>query len=90
MAFNREVNVTKVSIGDFEIRLFVPETIGPATPQTGELEVQIVLSDQTIQIKQFDLLDRLGDDAAGETHLANLVSLRNYIKTRLQNEVLPT
>jgi hypothetical protein len=32
---------------------------------------------------------RLGDDAPGLAHLSNLASLRDYIRTRLENEVLP-
>lgn len=90
MTFNRETNVTKDAIGDIEIVLFVPRVIDADNPQVGDLNVQIIISDGSIINKRFDLLDRLGDDATGQTHRSNLVSLRDYIKTRLANEVLPT
>lgn len=90
MAFTREDDVTKDSIKDFEIVFYVPEIITAEIPQTGTLNVQIGLSDGTIDLVQgIDLLARLQDDAAGLIHLANLVSLRNYIRTRLENELLP-
>ncbi len=54
-----------------------------------ELNVQIKTSDGNIQNVSFDLLERLNDDAAGLVHLANLVSLRDYIRIRLNDEVLP-
>ncbi|MHA1942453.1 MAG: hypothetical protein ACW97P_12165 [Candidatus Hodarchaeales archaeon] len=89
MAFEQEVNLTKDAIGDFEIRFFVPVSISPETPQTGELNAQIIMSDNSILPKSFDLLERLQDDAAGLIHLSNLADLRDYVRTRLENEVLP-
>jgi hypothetical protein len=89
MAFQQEVNLTKDAIGDFEIVFFVPVSISPATPQTGDLNIQIIMSDDSIQNKKFDLLDRLQDDAPGLAHLSNLADLRDYIRARLESEVLP-
>lgn len=89
MAFNREENVTKDAIEDFGISLFVPGPSNIEGVQSGEIETQILLSDGRIAIKSFDLLARLQDDAAGQIHLANLAALRDYIKIRLNNEVLP-
>ncbi len=89
MAFEREVNDTKNSIGDIEIVLFVPETASEDNPQIGRVNVQIVLSDGTIETRSYNLLTRLQDDAAGLIHSSNLADLRDYLITRLQNEVLP-
>jgi hypothetical protein len=90
MAFTQESNITKVGIEDFEITFFVPGPNNGDDVQSGRLSFQIRLSDGSIQPKSgVDLIARLQDDAAGLTHLANLVSLRNYIITRLNNEVLP-
>ena len=89
MAFQQETNLTKDEIGDFEIVLFVPQTITAETPQAGSINVQIVLSDGSIKTRSFNLLDRLQDDAAGQAHLSNLASLRDYVRDRLVAEVLP-
>lgn len=90
MAFDREINVTKDAIADFEIVFFVPGPNNTNDPQAGTLSVQIILSDGTIQTRNFNLLARLQDDPAGQQHLANLASLKNYIKNRLESELLPT
>lgn len=89
MAFNREENVTKDTIGDFGLGLFVPGPSNTEGVQSGNVEAQILMSDGTIENASFDLLVHLQDDAAGLVHLANLVSLRDYIRIRLNNEVLP-
>lgn len=89
MAFNREADVTKDAIEDFEINFFVPGPDNATDEQSGQLTAQILLSDGSILIRTFDLLARLQDDAAGQTHLANLASLRDYIRSRLEAEVLP-
>lgn len=89
MAFTRETDITKDAIGDFEIGLFVPGLSNVEGVQAGNLNVQIIMSDGSIEPVLFDLLARLQDDAAGLTHLANLASLRDYIRTRLNDEVLP-
>ena len=91
MAFTREQDITKDDIGDFEIRFFVPKVEIPEEEivQSGILDVQLEMSDSSTEAASFDLLARLQDDAAGLTHLANLASLRDYIRTRLENEVLP-
>jgi hypothetical protein len=89
MAFEREENTTKDSIEDFEIKFFVPGPGNPSGIQAGVLEAQIASSDGSVDIREFDFLARLQDDAAGQAHLANLAALRDYIRTRLNNEVLP-
>lgn len=89
MTFDRETDVTKDSIGDFEISFFVPGPLNTEDLQSGQLSVQIIMSDGSIQNRVFNLLARLQDDAAGQQHLTNLASLRDYIQTRLNDEVLP-
>ncbi len=89
MAFTRETDITKDEIGDFEIVLFVPGASNTEGVQAGNLNAQIVMSDGSIEPVSFDLLARLQDDAAGQTHLANLAELRDYIEGRLNDEVLP-
>ena len=88
MAFQRKINITISRIGGFESVLTSPDPLGTEV-QSGRLNVQTVMSDDTIQMLSFNLLTRLQDDAAGLIHLANLAALRDYIRTRLENEVLP-
>lgn len=88
MAFPRESNVTKVGIGGFLIRFDVPSP-GSGDPTTSRLDVQIELSNGLYETKTYDLLERLDDDAAGIAHKANLIELRDYIISRLENEALP-
>lgn len=89
MAFPREDDVTKDTIQDFQIVLFVPGPANVDGVQSGEIDVQILLSSGERFNRQYDLLLRLQDDAAGLVHLSNLADLRDYIKIRLDNEVLP-
>jgi hypothetical protein len=90
MAFEQEVNLTKDGIEDFEIVFFSPGPGNISGVQSGSLNFQILMSDGSIRTKEVnDLLDRLTDDAAGLVHLAALADLRDYIRTRLDNEVLP-
>ena len=89
MAFTQETNVTKVGIEDFEIRFFVPGPNNTEGVQAGELSFQILLSNGDIENKIADLLARLGDDAEGQGYLQDLANMRDYIRTRLNNEVLP-
>jgi len=89
MAFQREVDVTKDTIGDFEINFFVPDPLDPEGVQSGQLNVQIKKSDGSIENVSFNLLVRLQDDTAGQAHAVNLASLRDYLRTRLNDEVLP-
>ncbi len=89
MAFEREQDITKDSIEDFEINFFVPGPSNTEGAQAGRLNAQIMMSDGTIENKSYDLLARLQDDAEGQTHLVALASLRDYIRTRLNDEVLP-
>ncbi len=89
MAFTREVNLIKIAIADFETKLFSPDPLDVDGEQSGLLSVQIIKSDGSIENRRFDLLERLQDDTAGLVHLANLVDLRDYIRTRLNDEVLP-
>lgn len=85
MAFEREIDVTKDSIGDYEITF----TVHISDPDTGKIEVQIVTSGGIIFTRSYDLIDRLGDDAPGLAHLTNLIALRDYLNLRLNDEVLP-
>lgn len=89
MAFTRELNVTKIGIEDFQITFFVPGPGNSEDVQSGELEFQIALSNGQTEIGQVNLLARLGDDAEGQGYLQDLANLRDYIRTRLNNEVLP-
>lgn len=89
MAFQRETNLTKDAIGDFAIEFFVPGPDNLDGIQSGQVAVQIIMSDGSIQTRQFDLLVRLQDDTAGQQHLQNLADLRDYIRSRLNDEVLP-
>ena len=85
MAFSRENDVTKDTIGDYEIK-FLRSRSGP---DTGEIEAQVILSSGEIFTRSYNLIVRLQDDAAGLIHLANLVALRDYLDVRLDDEVLP-
>lgn len=85
MTFPREDDVTKDAIGDYVITF----TVFPTEPDTGEIEVQIIISSGERFTRQYDLIERLQDDAEGLVHLANLVSLRDYLDIRLDAEVLP-
>lgn len=89
MAFQQETNLTKVGIEDFEIALFVPGPGNTEGIQAAKCEVQILISDGTVIVREFNLLERLGDDAPGLIHLSNLANLRDYIRVRLNAEVLP-
>ena len=89
MAFQREVNITKDTIGDFEINFFVPDPLDPDGVQSGRFNPQVKKSDGSIESKSFDLLERLQDDAEGLVHLANLAAIRDYLRVRAENEILP-
>lgn len=89
MSFNREDEVTKDTIQDFEITLFVPGPDNLDGIQSGKINVQIGLSNDQFLDRTYDLLARLGDDADGLVHLSNLVDLRDYLIARLNDEVLP-
>jgi chromosome segregation ATPase len=80
MAFPREDNVTKDAIGDYEITF----TVLVSEPDTGRIEVQIITSSGQQLTREYDLVARLQDDAAGLTHLANLIALRDYLDIRQQ------
>ncbi len=85
MAFQREDDVTKDTIGDYEVK-FLRSKSGP---DTGEIEAQVILSSGEVFTRSYNLIVRLQDDAAGLIHLANLVALRDYLDVRLDDEVLP-
>lgn len=89
MAFQREDDVTKDTIEDIEINFFIPGPANTEGVQSGQVSAQIMVSSGEVITRNYDLLVRLQDDAAGQTHLINLAALRDYIKTRLNNEVLP-
>jgi hypothetical protein len=85
MAFEREDDVTKDAIGDYEVKFLRSQT----GPDTGEIETQIIVSSGEIFTRRYNLIARLQDDAEGLVHLANLIALRDYLDIRLDNEVLP-
>ncbi len=87
MSFPAEAIPTIIGRGAISIILYIPDPDNPNDVQYGRLEVQVKRSDG-IQVRTFDLLARLTDDAAGQTHLANLVSLRPYIISRVNSEIL--
>lgn len=89
MAFQQQQNVTITGFEDININLFVPGEHNLEGVQAGQIEIQLALSNGKIRVVNYDLLARLQDDAAGLTHLSNLQSLRDYILTRIENEVLP-
>ena len=89
MEFERQVDITKDAIGDFEINFSVPDPLDTEGVQSGIINVQIKKSDGSIENISFDLLLRLQDDTAGLAHLANLADLRDYLRIRLNDEVLP-
>lgn len=85
MAFEREVDVTKDSVGDYRV-IFTVHVTGP---DTGEIETQIVTSSDGIFTRTYNLIERLQDDPTGLVHLAALVALRDYLDIRLPDEILP-
>lgn len=92
MAFQQQQNITKDGIEDFEVIFLTPGPSNINGVQSGNINFQILMSDGSIDGNNQvpDLLDRLTDDAEGLIHLANLVNFRDYIRTRLNNEALPT
>jgi hypothetical protein len=89
MPFERQENITIEGFEDIEINLFVPGVSNIEGEQVGRIEIQLKRSDGTIKIVTANLLERLGDDAAGLTHRANLLSMRDYILSRIETELLP-
>ncbi len=88
MAFPTESPPTITGRGGVAIEFYIPDPDLPDDVQSGKLSVQVKLSDDSIRNKQYNLLERLGDDAAGGTHLVALVALRDYILTRIAAEIL--
>jgi len=68
MAFEREMNVTKDTIQDIEINFFVPGPHNVDDIQSGNLSVQILISNGEIITKNYNLLLRLNDDTPGLVH----------------------
>ena len=89
MAFTRETNITITGRGDIGIVLFEPGPDNTNGVRAGEIEMQLLRSDGSIKPVKANLLARLGDDAEGLTHRANLLDLLDYIITRIETEVLP-
>lgn len=88
MAFQPEQPITPESRGAVSIVFYIPDPDIEEDVQTGKLSVQIKYSDGSMKEKRFNLLTRLGDDAPGQTHLANLAALKTYILARIESEVL--
>lgn len=89
MAFPREINTTKTGVADLEIRVFLPGPSNSRDVEGGELTYQVEISNGDVGSRRSDLYSRLNDDAAGQAHLSNLSNLLSYLRTRLDNEVLP-
>jgi hypothetical protein len=89
MAFQQQENVTITGFEDISINLFVPGVSNIEGIQSGAIEIQLMQSDGRIKTVSADLLARLGDDAEGLTHRANLLAMRDYILARIPLEVLP-
>lgn len=88
MTFARPSEPTIVDYGDIEITLFAPGANNPEGVQTGVVKVQYIWSDGMIRVHKYDLLLRLQDDAEGQGYLTGLANLRDYIKNRIETEVL--
>lgn len=89
MAFPQEQPITPVARGDYEIVLFVPAPDNEEQLQSGTINVQIRMSDGSVQVRNFNLLLRLQDDEEGQQHLQNLAALRDYINNRIDTELIP-
>lgn len=89
MPFEQQQNVTITGFEDININLFVPGVLNIEGVQAGEIKIQLTLSNGQIKVAKYDLLARLGDNAAGLTHRANLLAMRDYILARIPTEVLP-
>lgn len=89
MAFHQQQNVTIVGFEDISINLFVPGVSNADGTQSGTIEIQLSMSNDQIKTVSYDLLARLGDDAEGLAHRANLLALRDYFLARIPLEVLP-
>lgn len=89
MAFTRLENVTKDSIEDWELRFFNPGPSNTEDSVSGNLEVQIALSNGTIETVPIDALLRLDDDTEGQGYLTTLNNMKDYITARLNSELLP-
>lgn len=84
-----EIVPTILGRGSISISLYIPDPDNPDDVQSGELSVQVKRSDG-IKVRDFDLLERLTDDADGTNiHLPALIALRDYIITRVNLEMLP-
>lgn len=89
MAFEREENVTIDSVQDFAVNFFVPGPLNTEGVQSGKIEAQLFNSDNSTATREYNLLLRLQDDAEGLVHLANLIAIKDYLRLRLDAEVLP-
>lgn len=90
MAFTPNDPLTRVSVADIEYQLFDPGPDNDNDPATGGVNAQIVMSDGSLEVPGFDLLARLQDDEEGQGHLQNLIALRDYVRSRLNSEYLPS
>jgi hypothetical protein len=89
MAFTPEAAITPDRRGAVSIVFHIPDPDDEDDVQYGRLEVQIKYTDNSVKAREFDLLARLDDDAPGQTHLANLQSLKTYLIARIESELLP-
>ena len=86
MSFPQEQPVSPVNWGGVHVELYFSNV---GADNRGRIQILITYSDGSTQQKSFDLLERLQDDAGGQAHLSNLLSLKNYIIDRIENELLP-
>jgi len=89
MAFTRLENTTKESVEDWELVFFNPGPSNTENSVSGNLEVQVVLSNGKIETVDIDVLLRLNDDIEGQGYLTFLNDMKAYITNRLNAEVLP-
>ena len=89
MPFQPEQPIVPDRRGAVSIVFYIPDPDIEDDVQVGNLGVQIKYSDGSVKEKKYDLLARLGDDADGQTHLANLAALKVYILNRIETELLP-
>jgi len=88
VAFQQAESISPTGRGATAIDFYIPDPEAYQEEQTGVLSVQIKYSDGSMKERRFDLLARLQDDAAGQAHLVNLASLRDYVLARIDGEIL--
>lgn len=83
MPLTREPNVIPTSIRDLTIELFDPVP-GSGETQRATVQVQVVMSDGTIVVRQFKLVDHVP-----ATTITQLIALAASLRTKAKAEILP-